>query len=930
MKRLDTRPNPLSTSAVSRSPRLRQLLTSAIRQRGLQQRCLPVLLCLAASQCSPERALAPARQQGISAQVGVHVSDDSWPPETHRPLQFLPPLIKSESQEGGIFDATIPPTVRICHVEGAACSESWLFFLGSGKTSVKIETDDDGESYYLLMWRPSSRQSPDGLYRISVLARGLNIGTTLVQLVDSRAHDTHDCSDCYVMQRQSTLPIKFRIETALKISNNDGGALESLDGRVELSIPPGALDSDSAVLSLHMSDDTLPHKDELWTPVAGPYTVDLQGAELVQNAALTFRIPDDDGNGLIDGTSTPKVFARALQYFPTFNEWGAPPGEEQAVSSDGSQLTISISHFSVSEFLLNAVSPWTPPATITWTVVGQPSHAPVGLPAWTHSAAVEDIQHALSRWEAITSEVGLHFRQVGLGDYPNITFVFSSSIVLFPKQGLSGELGYAPESPVVNPLGPFRHIYFYDAIPWRRRWDNSVGTLWEVAMHEVGHVLGLRHDCSFDPNSGCIMAPEPGLGPDVPLRPLGLALSDLVQVRSRYGIPYPAPQDLVHFGAVPRPFSAGASHACMVDAISSEPWCWGINTGGDFLGSTSAETCVDASAGVEVPCSSHPLHGPTGIQAATISAGVLQTCAVTSSASLECWGTQELHSPGDFHRVTLATNGLHGCALDGVGRAFCWGVLNLFGELGNGTTTPSASPQAVAPSSAGAELHFASIAAGGFHTCGVTLSGRLYCWGVNYNRELGTATNEICHDGAACSTVPVEVSDPDGLRYLSVVAGGGFTCALAETNSARCWGRNEIGEAGIGRTGQVTVPTDVRTNVKFSQLSAGWRHVCGISLGRDAYCWGSDLAGELGNIWVTEQCVEGPCSTVPVAVDAQLRLTPTSPARRRFVSISAGGRTTCAVTAEGVGVCWGDNTYGQIGDGSHLSNPVPVSVLGQQ
>jgi alpha-tubulin suppressor-like RCC1 family protein len=156
--------------------------------------------------------------------------------------------------------------------------------------------------------------------------------------------------------------------------------------------------------------------------------------------------------------------------------------------------------------------------------------------------------------------------------------------------------------------------------------------------------------------------------------------------------------------------------------------------------------------------------------------------------------------------MSIAAGWGHTCAVSTTGAVYCWGW-NSDGELGNNSTTESnVAVQVKGVGGSGLLSGIASIAAGGYHTCALSATGRIDCWGENYYGELG-------NNSTTDSNVPVQVEGVGGSGLLSGIAGiaGGYyyTCALSATGRIDCWGKNSNGQLGNNSTTNSLVPVEV-------------------------------------------------------------------------------------------------------------------------
>jgi alpha-tubulin suppressor-like RCC1 family protein len=270
--------------------------------------------------------------------------------------------------------------------------------------------------------------------------------------------------------------------------------------------------------------------------------------------------------------------------------------------------------------------------------------------------------------------------------------------------------------------------------------------------------------------------------------------------------------------------------------------------------------------------------------------------------------------------ASVTAGGAHTCALTASGAAYCWGR----GESGQigvpvpTTTCPLDSapfPCSKVPVAVGGGLTFAQLAGGGAHTCGLTSDGTPYCWGSNASGQLGD--NAFTNRDAP---VPVATA----LKFVRIDAGAQHTCALTNDGKAYCWGSNTRGQLGDGTTTLRSAPVAVTGGHTFQRIAAGGfniGHTCALTSGGDAYCWGDNERGQLG-IGTGGSGAAADLTPHPEPARVTAALT--------FTAITVGlGRHACALTATGAAHCWGENGFGALGDGTFLRHsPVPVPVHG--
>jgi alpha-tubulin suppressor-like RCC1 family protein len=174
----------------------------------------------------------------------------------------------------------------------------------------------------------------------------------------------------------------------------------------------------------------------------------------------------------------------------------------------------------------------------------------------------------------------------------------------------------------------------------------------------------------------------------------------------------------------------------------------------------------------------------------------------------------------------------------------------------------------------------------------------------------GSATIRATCGGVFGEATVTVVSVPSNLVFISISAGGQTRCGLTAVGKAYCWGSNRSGELGTGTTTGPqsctgdpcsSTPVAVAGGLTFTQLRAGPANTCGVASGGTGYCWGDGYYNQTG-ISPTSPWTE----SLPTEIIGGLT----------FQTVRAGFRHNCGLTALGAAYCWGENTFGQLGNGA--------------
>ncbi len=299
-----------------------------------------------------------------------------------------------------------------------------------------------------------------------------------------------------------------------------------------------------------------------------------------------------------------------------------------------------------------------------------------------------------------------------------------------------------------------------------------------------------------------------------------------------------------------------------------------------------------------------------------VTAHALGGCARLMDQSLWCWGENDPGfelvgqvGVGDLEpRQTPTRVGSalwaeaagaweYMCGRQTAGGLYCWG-LNSSGQLG---IADADTMNRLVPTRVGTESSWTDVAGFQYHTCGVRNDNTLWCWGANWNGQLGLGPV-----GDAQS--PQQVTMPD-VAWTKVAAGISHTCAIGENDSLYCWGTGTSGQLGLGTMDNHNTPQQVPGT--WAEVAAGEIHTCARKTDNTLWCWGANGSGQLG------------------LGDRVLRSTPHQVGSAvTWTQLSLGYRVSCGRQG-GRLYCWGSNgAIGNLGVGDYADRTEPTEVVG--
>jgi hypothetical protein len=389
----------------------------------------------------------------------------------------------------------------------------------------------------------------------------------------------------------------------------------------------------------------------------------------------------------------------------------------------------------------------------------------------------------------------------------------------------------------------------------------------------------------------------------------------------------------------------GAAHTCARFSNGTAK-CWGWNGVGQLgLGDTDHRGDGANEMGDALPF----LNVGLGRTVAQLTAGDNHTCARLDNNSVKCWGWNTLgqlgledtvgrgdngNEMGDQlptvnlgagrTAVEIVAGGAHTCARLDNNVVKCWGS-NGFGQLGQGNTTTRGDNagemgDALVAVDFGAVHTAVSLAAGDNHTCARLENDAVKCWGRNDLGQLGlgNTTNRGDNGGEMGDSLPA-VSLGMGRTAVELIAGQYHTCARLDDGGVKCWGRNDFGQLGLGNTanrgdnanemGAFLPVVSLGAAFNAVELSAGVFHSCARFANGTVKCWGRNDLGQLGLGHTFDRGDDAnemgdALPTIDLGTG------------RTAAKLTGSGPHTCARLDDGRVKCWGYNLFGQLGLGN--------------
>src|SRR6266566_7361115 len=675
---------------------------------------------------------------------------------------FLPPIVASPNATGG-FDATQAPSVTVCLLAGSDCGPVVAQFSMTAGTGSAVVRLDATNQLYVVNWQTDQCVTgpctlPSGnVYRVRVLVAGTELGHADVQVVASQQEAKNvNTGEFFPLVDGRTVPVKFRVEQGAVFFAGPSTQplmiqtpVSAAGSSVQLVIPAGALSQPTGITVLPAIFPSGTSTSALVGGTAydfGPTGTMFASPVMVSMQYNPANIPAGSAE-------------RMLRLFMLVNGvWQLVPGSR--VDPVMHTVTAMTSHFST--YGVNAS------ATVSGGGMFSCGMGTSGTPVcWGDNGIGELGNGALGNGSMISStpvvvSTGAALTAVSTGGF-HACGVDGSHKVYCWGSNSRGELGDG------TTMGP------QQCSGGQAPCSTTPAAITGVGIDTFVTVsAGMFSSCAVSFAGTAFCWGDNQLG----------ELGNGSTTSSPTPTPVVSPQGVSFVSVSLTNTFAGDStwHTCAL-ASDGSAYCWGDDAFGELGSGTSQnQTCVNS--GVVGPCSTIPIAVAGGISFRAISSGGDFTCGVDGLGSVYCWGANGVGQLGNG-----TTTGPQQC-------------------VGNSTSGPAACSPTPTPVLIPAGDTVVAVTAGGAHACALTTMGLVFCWGANFAGQLGNGTT-------TSTATPTLVSVPAGTSFTLVSAGGYHTCGIANTtttpNTAYCWGANGSGQLGNGTTVDQLTPVAVST-----------------------------------------------------------------------------------------------------------------------
>jgi alpha-tubulin suppressor-like RCC1 family protein len=275
---------------------------------------------------------------------------------------------------------------------------------------------------------------------------------------------------------------------------------------------------------------------------------------------------------------------------------------------------------------------------------------------------------------------------------------------------------------------------------------------------------------------------------------------------------------------------------------------------------------------------------------------------------------------GDEKIINVSIGGAHFAAISSFGRVFTWGN-NGVGQLGIGNEMQASSRPIEITSNFNLFNNdkIISISLGSRHSSALSSTGRVFTWGLNDSFQLG---NNLSINQ---SSIPIEITSNFNLlnndKIISISLGSRHSSALSSTGRVFVWGSSNSGQVGDNNLNRRGMPVEITTNFnlenndKISIVSLGYFHSSAVSKNGRVFTWGSNSGGELGN-----------GSVLPVFSPEEITSQFILESDEMIINVSLGNKFSSATSSKNRIFTWGENSSGELGNGSKINIYRPSEI----